>query len=190
MSFVQTRRIKILFFRFWYHKSMALLAVVTTLSVILWRLFGDNKSDRNKVGKQSMKIYREEFVKFFPTILTTLVARRTSNPRLKIAYDHLEEVSCLSVYINKSSRLDKYWNTLRKGVTVTNVYYYKFQCKCLSWDISLDSLSCNASFLWKNLFLYRLIESKHFKVMLLHFIVNFRQRSDVTWFLRPIIATC
>jgi len=78
---------------------MPLLTVVTTLSVILWRLFGDDKKDRNKVGKQSMKIYREEFVNFFPTILTTLITRRASNPRLKIAYDHLEEVSCLSTSI-------------------------------------------------------------------------------------------
>lgn len=69
--------------------------VVTTFSVILWKLFGDSKSKENKVNKQIMKLYREEFVEFFPTILTTLVNRRVTNPYVKLAYDHLEEVSCL-----------------------------------------------------------------------------------------------
>lgn len=70
---------------------MPFLALTTTLSVILWKLFGDNKV-KEKVGKQSMEIYREEFVDFFPTILDTLVNRKASNTRLRIAYDHLEEV--------------------------------------------------------------------------------------------------
>ena len=40
-----------------------------------------------------MNLYREEFVNFFPVVLTTLVDRKVSNPRVKVAYDHLEEVS-------------------------------------------------------------------------------------------------
>ena len=71
---------------------MPFLLVTTTLSVLLRRLFGGSNDEPNK---QSMKMYREEFLNFFPTLLAVLVNRRESHPRAKIAYDHLEEVSCL-----------------------------------------------------------------------------------------------
>ena len=76
---------------------MPFLLALTTVSTVLWKLFGASKSKRNEVDKQTMKIYREEFIAFFPTILTTLVNKKASHPRVKVAYDHLEEVSCLSV---------------------------------------------------------------------------------------------
>lgn len=74
---------------------MPFLVALTTVSAVLWRLFGASKSKRIEVDKQIMKIYREEFIEFFPTILTTLVNRKASHPCVKIAYDHLEEVSRL-----------------------------------------------------------------------------------------------
>ena len=82
-----------------FFRSMPFLVVVTTFSVILWKLFGDNRSRTNKVDKQIMKKYREEFVDFFPTILSILINRKASHPRVKIAYGHLEEVSCLVAFV-------------------------------------------------------------------------------------------
>ena len=70
---------------------MPFILVSTSLSVLLRKLFGGKKHETNK---QNMKVYREEFMNFFPTILTILVDRRASvHPRVKTAYDHLEEVS-------------------------------------------------------------------------------------------------
>ena len=71
---------------------MPFMLVLTSLSVTLRRLFGNKKCEPNK---QSMKVYREEFVNFFPTILNILVDRRALNPRVKTAYNHLEEVSAI-----------------------------------------------------------------------------------------------
>ena len=80
---------------------MPFLLALTTVSTVLWKLFGAGKSKINGVDKQTMKIYREEFIEFFPTILTTLVNKKASHPRVKVAYDHLEEVGCLCVHRQK-----------------------------------------------------------------------------------------
>ena len=79
---------------------MPFLLATTTFSALLRRLFGGNSTSEtmssNEANKQTMKMYREEFLNFFPTLLAILVNRRESDPRVKIAYDHLEEVSCSS----------------------------------------------------------------------------------------------
>lgn len=80
---------------------MPFLLALTTVSTVLWKLFGASKSKRNEVDKQTMKIYREEFIAFFPTILTTLVNKKASHPRVKVAYDHLEEVTCLCQCVHR-----------------------------------------------------------------------------------------
>ena len=90
-------------------RSMPFLLATTTLSALLRRLFGDNSTGEamanNDASKQSMKMYREEFLNFFPTLLGILVNRRESHPRVKVAYDHLEEVSCLSDVFHASYSL-------------------------------------------------------------------------------------
>lgn len=73
---------------------MPFILVLISVSVLLWKLFGNKKRETNK---QCMKVYREEFLNYFPTILTILVDRRVLNPRVKTAYNHLEEVSSLPV---------------------------------------------------------------------------------------------
>ena len=86
---------------------MPVLTAITAFSVVIWKSFGQwrSKDDQNKLGKrQCMKQYREEFVQFFPTVLSILMNRKTLHPRAKLAYDHLEEVGlCIArgIYVAK-----------------------------------------------------------------------------------------
>ncbi|XP_065901609.1 farnesyl pyrophosphate synthase-like [Dysidea avara] len=86
---------------------MPLLTAITTFSVVIWKCCGQWCSEKyqNKAGKrQYMKQYQEEFIQFFPTVLSILMNRRTSHPRVKIAYDHLEECVKYNVVGGKMTR--------------------------------------------------------------------------------------
>lgn len=80
---------------------MPLLTAVLTVSQVLRRLIGENgiaeekREERNASSQRYIKAYNEEFIRFFPTVLSILVGRKTSVPRLTTAYDHLEKVRFL-----------------------------------------------------------------------------------------------
>lgn len=77
---------------------MPLITAVLAVSRVLRRLLGEDELDEEKRkerianSQRYMKDYNEEFVRFFPTVLSVLVGRKTTIPRLTTAYDHLEKV--------------------------------------------------------------------------------------------------
>ena len=81
---------------------MPLITAVLAVSRVLRRLIGEDELDearrKEKVASNQryVRAYKEEFVRFFPTVLSVLVGRKTSIPRLTTAYDHLEKVRCLT----------------------------------------------------------------------------------------------
>ena len=66
---------------------MPLLTAVLTVSQVLRRLIGENgiaeekREERNASSQRYIKAYNEEFIRFFPTVLSILVGRKTSVPR-------------------------------------------------------------------------------------------------------------
>lgn len=73
---------------------MPLIIAALVVSRVLRRITGEDKRDekrRNELGNVKIA-YKKEFVRFFPTVLSVLVGRKTSVPRLTTAYDHLEKV--------------------------------------------------------------------------------------------------
>ena len=79
---------------------MPLITAVLAVSRVLRQLIGEDEQSRRQriAGSQhhvyGIKTYKEEFVRYFPTILSELVSRKASIPRLTTAYDHLEKVRC------------------------------------------------------------------------------------------------
>ena len=77
---------------------MPLITAVLAVSRVLRRLLGEDETDdegrkaRIAGSQRYLKDYNEEFVRYFPTVLSVLVGRKTSIPRLTTAYDHLEKV--------------------------------------------------------------------------------------------------
>ena len=77
---------------------MPLITAVLAVSRVLRRLLGDDELDEERrkeriaSSQRHIKAYNEEFIRFFPTVLSILVNRKTSIPRLTTAYDHLEKV--------------------------------------------------------------------------------------------------
>ena len=69
---------------------MPLIIAALAVSHVLRRITGEDKRDEERRRKKIA--YEEEFVRFFPTVLSVLVGRKTSFPRLRTAYDHLEKV--------------------------------------------------------------------------------------------------
>lgn len=83
-----------------HYQAMPFITAVLAVSRILRRLLGEDELDEKRRKERAassqryIKIYNEEFVRFFPTVLSILVGRKSSIPRLTTAYDHLEKV-CL-----------------------------------------------------------------------------------------------
>ena len=80
-------------------------AVLAVFRIIRQLVIGEDNAGS---GKICIEDYREEFILHFPTILSALVGKRASIPRLKIAYDHLEKVlkiitSQLATYVKLSA---------------------------------------------------------------------------------------
>ena len=79
---------------------MPLITAVLAVSRVLRQLIGEDEQSRKQKTAGSehygIKAYKEEFVRYFPTILSELVSRKTSIPRLTTAYDHLEKVKHLA----------------------------------------------------------------------------------------------
>lgn len=69
---------------------MPFLTALLAVSRVLRGALGEDGSRRKE--RAARKDYSEEFAHFFPTVLSTLVGRRTSIPRLTTAYDYLEKV--------------------------------------------------------------------------------------------------
>ena len=67
-------------------------AVLAVFRIIRQLVIGEDKLRIAGSGKICIEDYREEFILYFSTILSALVGKRASIPRLKIAYNHLEKV--------------------------------------------------------------------------------------------------
>ena len=78
--------------------SMPLLTAILAVSRVLRQLVGEDALDEERrkeriaSSQRHIKAYNEEFIRFFPTVLSILMSRKTSIPRLTTAYDHLEKV--------------------------------------------------------------------------------------------------
>ena len=76
-------------------RGMPLIIATLALSRILQRIIiGEDKRER----RREMITYKEEFVHFFPNVLSVLVGRKTTTPRLRAAYDHLEKVCTTAIF--------------------------------------------------------------------------------------------
>ena len=70
-------------------------AVSAALRVIRQLVIGeDEQSRRQRIGgsQSCIEDYKDEFMLYFHTVLSTLVSNKTSIPRLRTAYNHLEKV--------------------------------------------------------------------------------------------------